>query len=33
MSELETRLNQGDKLSDEDKEALKIQLESYVKSL
>jgi len=33
MAELEGRLNQGDKLSDEDKEALKKELESYVKTL
>ncbi|MCQ2738739.1 MAG: F0F1 ATP synthase subunit alpha [bacterium] len=33
MPELESRLNQGEKLSDEDKEALKAQLDAYVKTL
>jgi len=33
MSELDKRLNDGDKLSDEDKEALRAQLDSYVKTL
>ena len=33
MSELDKRLNDGDKLSDEDKEALRVQLDSYVKTL
>ncbi len=33
MPELDKRLNDGDKLSDEDKEALKTQLESYGKTL
>ena len=31
MPELDKRLNEGDKLSDEDKEALRAQLESYTK--
>ena len=33
MPELSQRLNQGDKLSDEDQQALKSSLESYVKTL
>ena len=33
MPELDKRLNDGDKLSDEDKEALRAQLDSYVKTL
>ncbi len=33
MPELNKRLNEGDKLSDEDKEALKSELETYVKTL
>ena len=33
MSELESRLNAGDKLSDEDKEALRTQLDAYGKTL
>ena len=33
MPELDKRLNDGDKLSDEDKEALRTQLDAYVKTL
>ena len=33
MPELDKRLNEGDKLSDEDKEALRVQLENYTKTL
>ena len=33
MPELDKRLNDGDKLSDEDKEALRVQLEAYGKTL
>jgi len=33
MPELDKRLNAGDKLSDEDKEALRAQLDAYVKTL
>jgi F0F1-type ATP synthase alpha subunit len=33
MPELNKKLNDGDKLSDEDKEALKSELEGYTKSL
>ncbi|MCQ2753444.1 MAG: F0F1 ATP synthase subunit alpha [bacterium] len=33
MPELDKKLNSGDKLSDEDKEALKAQLDAYVKTL
>ena len=33
MPELSKRLNEGDKLSDEDKDALKTELEAYVKTL
>ena len=33
MPELDKRLNDGDKLSDEDKEALRAQLDAYVKTL
>ena len=33
MPELDKRLNEGDKLSDEDKDALRAQLDAYVKTL
>ena len=33
MPELNTKLNKGDKLSDEDKEALKSKLDAYLKTL
>ena len=33
MPELDKRLNEGDKLSDDDKEALRAQLDAYVKTL
>ena len=33
MPELDKRLNEGDKLSDEDKDALRAQLEAYGKTL
>ena len=33
MAELDKRLNEGDKLSDEDKDALRVQLEAYSKTL
>ena len=33
MPELDKRLNAGDKLSDEDKEALRAQLDAYCKTL
>ena len=33
MPELDKRLNEGDKLSDDDKEALREQLEAYGKTL
>ena len=33
MPDLDKRLNEGDKLSDEDKEALRTQLDAYCKTL